>query len=319
MTDGTDGRVPHRPDGTRSRLPASVVVPTVGRADLVRACVASVAACDPAADEIVVVDQSGEPAVRDAVREAGDNAARVVHCDGRGVARATNLGVREARNGAVLVTHDDCTVAPDWVGAGFRHLQQQPDVLFTGRVKPPPGTVYVPSTKDDPEPHDFTGERAMGVLYPACMAFGRDVMLAFGGFDERDEMRSAEDNDLCYRWLDDGRGLRYEPDMVVWHHDWRTPEQIVQTHLAYARSEGALYAKHLYARDWRVLPFLWWELRTAVRARVGALVKHRPRWNDERREMLFPLLGALARGLVAERRRAARQRAVPTSPSTRAR
>lgn len=298
-------------------LPVTVVVPTVGRADLVRACVASVAACDPAPEEIVVVDQSGERAVDDAVREAGSAVARVVRCDGRGVARATNLGVREARTDAILVTHDDCTVAPDWVGAGFRHLRERPDVLFTGRVKPPPGAVYVPSTKDDPEPHDFTGERAMGVLYPACMAFGRDVMLGFGGFDERDEMRSAEDNDLCYRWLNDGRGLRYEPDMVVWHHDWRSPEQIVETHLAYARSEGALYAKHLYARDWRVLPFLWWELRTAVRARAGALVKGRPRWQDERREMLFPLVAALVRGLVAERRRA--HSGGHVSPSTRTR
>lgn len=301
-------------DGTRASLPVSVVVPTVGRADLVRSCVASIVACDPAPREIVVVDQSGGAAVEDAVREVGGPMARVVQCGGRGVARATNLGVRVARHEAILVTHDDCTVAPDWVAAGARHLRDHGDALFTGRVKPPPGAVYVPSTKDDPEPHDFTGERAMGVLYPACMAFGRGAMLDFGGFDERDEMRSAEDNDLCYRWLNDGRGLRYEPDMVVWHHDWRSPEQIVQTHLAYARSEGAFYAKHLYARDWRVLPFLWWELRSAVRARAGAVVKRRPRWQDERREMLFPLLGALARGLVAER-----QRARPRSPSTRAR
>jgi GT2 family glycosyltransferase len=291
-------------DEARVRLPMSVVVPTVGRTELVRACVASLVACEPGAEEILVVDQSGDPALADAVHAAGDGRARVVPCDGRGVARATNLGVREARNEAILVTHDDCTVATDWVAAGFRHLKEHPDVLFTGRVKPPPGAAYVPSTKDDPVPHDFTGERMIGVLYPASMAFSRSVMLEFGGFDERDEMRLAEDNDLCYRWLDDGRGLRYEPDMVVWHHDWRTPEQIVQTHLAYARSEGALYAKYLYARDWRILPFLWWELRTAVRARAGAVVHGRPRWQDERREMLFPLLGALGRGLATEWRRA---------------
>ena len=294
-------------------LPVTVVVPTVGRVDLVVACGESLLVCEPAADEILVVDQSGGDDLANAVATASRGRATVIPCAGRGIALGTNTGIRRARNQWVLVTHDDCTVAPDWIEASWRHLQMQPDAMFTGRVLPPRDAIYVPSTKSDPDPRDYTGSRAMGVLYPANMAFRRDALLAFGGFDERPGMNlAAEDNDLCYRWLVSGRTLRYEPDMVVWHHDWRTPEQLVRTHRDYAYGQGAFYAKHLWSRDWRILRFRGWELQAAVRARLGGIRHGRPRWPDERREMFVPLLAGVVRGLRNERRMS-RERARPES------
>jgi GT2 family glycosyltransferase len=282
-------------------LPVTVVVPTIGRVDLVRACVQSIVACEPAPQQILVVDQSGGAQVIDAVAAVSGNRANVIACDGRGIARGTNTGIRHARHELVLVTHDDCTVAADWVEASWQHLRQHPDALFTGRVLPPRDAVYVPSTKDDLEPYDYTGSLAMGVLYPANMAFRRDALLAFGGFDERAGLNvAAEDNDLCYRWLVAGRRLRYEPDMVVWHHDWRSPEELIRTHVQYAHGQGAFYAKHLWAHDWRVVRLLVWDLRTALRAQLGGIRHHRPRWQDERREMFLPLLVGVARGLRQE-------------------
>jgi glycosyltransferase involved in cell wall biosynthesis len=47
-------------------VPLSVVLPTIGRAELLVACLASIAACEPGAAEIIVVDQSGDQAVRSA-------------------------------------------------------------------------------------------------------------------------------------------------------------------------------------------------------------------------------------------------------------
>ena len=42
-------------------LPLSVVIPTIGRCELLRRCLRSVLACTRAADEVIVVDQSGAP------------------------------------------------------------------------------------------------------------------------------------------------------------------------------------------------------------------------------------------------------------------
>jgi GT2 family glycosyltransferase len=281
---------------------ASVVVPTVGRLDLLERCLRSVLACNPPADEVVVVDQSGGAEVAALLERLGDGSLRHVPCDGRGTARAMNAGLAAARHDTVLVTHDDCTVEPDWVRKGSALAAAFPGAILTGRVQPPADATYVPSTKTDPQPHDYTGTVTSGLLYPANMVASRRALQEIGGFDERPGLLVAEDNDLCYRWLVAGRPFRYEPELVVWHHDWRTPEQLVRTHVAYARGQGAFYAKHLHAGDRRVLPMLRWDLRHGVRSVVLGVVRRRPRWQDPYREMVGSLLRGLAAGWLEARR-----------------
>lgn len=296
---------------TSPPLPVSVLVPTVGRG-LLDACLRSVLACDPPAAEVVVVDQSGGDAVAALVDALGAPTVRRVPCDGTGTARAMNRGLGAARHDTVLVTHDDCTVAPDWVAVADRHARAHPGAIVTGRVLPPDGSGYVPSTKTDPRPRDYTGTVTSGVLYPADMVASRDALREIGGFDERRSLLVAEDNDLCYRWLAAGRALRYEPDLVVWHHDWRTPEQLVRTHVAYARAQGGFYAKHLHRRDLRVLPLLRWDLAHGLRSVARGVLRRRPRWEDPYREMV----GSLLVGLVAGWReaRALDRARLPSSP-----
>ena len=144
----------------------------------------------------------------------------------------------------MLITNDDCTVADDWVGVALARLAGDPRLIVTGSVLAAGDEARVPSTKQDPRPRDYTGSLQDGALYGANMAASRDALLAFGGFDER-IVPSAEDNDLCYRWLRSGRSLRYEPAMRVWHHDWRTPRELRSLYRRYGVGQGMFYAKHL--------------------------------------------------------------------------
>ncbi len=292
----------------------SVVVPTVGRLPLLERCLRSILACDPPADEVVVVDQSNAGEVLALVDRLGTPRVRRVECDGHGTARAMNRGLAAVRHDAVLVTHDDCTVARDWVGTAARHLLAHPGAIVTGRVLPPDGSAYVPSTKTDPEPHDFTGTLVSGVLYPANMATSRRCLQEIGGFDERPSLVVAEDNDLCYRWLAEGRPFRYEPDLLVWHHDWRTPEELVRTYKAYARSQGGFYAKHLHAGDLRILRLLRWDLTHGVVSVMRGALRREPRWHDPYREMVVSLLVGLVAGWREARaldRPSSRRRTLP--------
>ena len=78
------------------------------------------------------------------------------------------------------------------------------------------------------------------------MVLPRAAVLELGGFDERfGPEEAAEDNEFCYRWLKAGRRLRYEPALVVEHHDWRSPDELERLYVRYARGEGFFYAKHL--------------------------------------------------------------------------
>ena len=151
---------------------------------------------------------------------------------------ARNEGIEAAASEFIAVTDDDCTVSPDWVAVAGRLLEQDPAAIFTGRVLAPERRGQVPSTIDLPHPIDYTGGTRYGVLYPNNMAFARDSLIAFGGFDPRLVPPSAEDNDLCYRWLRAGHRLRYEPALRVTHHDWRSAQELSKLYFGSAMARA---------------------------------------------------------------------------------
>jgi GT2 family glycosyltransferase len=145
----------------------------------------------------------------------------------------------------------------------------------------------VPSTREEATAHDFTGRRGINLLSPNNMVLNRSLVLTEGGFDERfGPNEKAEDNEFCYRWLKAGRRLQFDPGLVVWHHDWRTPEQLEQLYVEYMRGVGFLYAKHLRQGDLRMLRYLGHTLASSLRALAAAVLKRNPRWTDPRRGIL---------------------------------
>jgi GT2 family glycosyltransferase len=278
-------------------VPVTVAIPTIGRVEPLRRCLESLAASDPAPAEILVVDQSCDPAIDALVGTMLAARARVVPSHGLGVALARNDGLRAATNDVVLVTDDDCTVRPDWAETGWRLATAHPGAIVTGRVLPVGDPRAVPSTKDDPVPLDLSRERRGGWLFGNNMALPRAAVLELGGFDERfGPEEAAEDNEFCYRWLKGGGRLVYEPELVVEHHDWRSPDELEQLYVRYARGEGYFYAKHLRAGDLRMLRFIGRDLVWAARGALSAVVKRRPGWTDHRRGILRGMPGGLRDG-----------------------
>ncbi|MGH3134046.1 MAG: glycosyltransferase family 2 protein [Gaiellaceae bacterium] len=278
-------------------MPASVVVPTLGRVESLQQCLEAVTSCVPGAAEILIVDQSGDSAVAELVSRFSSSRARLVPCNGRGVSRGRNVGIREAANEIVLVTDDDCTVAGDWVGRGWELMASDTRKIVTGQVLPVGDPRAVPSTKTETERYDFTGLVHGGALFPNNMALGRSLVLELQGFDERfGPQEAAEDNEFCYRWLKAGHTLRYEPSLVVWHHDWREPKQLEEMYVAYARGQGFFYAKHLRTGDVTMIRWLVRDVYWAVRGLAAALVKRRARWTDPRRGIPSGLPVGLWRG-----------------------
>jgi GT2 family glycosyltransferase len=276
----------------------TVVLPTIGRPELIRTCLESLACCEPRADEILVIDSSADGAVEDVVAGFADAGAHTIHCDTPGLGSAFNLGLHEAKHEIVLLTNDDCTVDPSWVGQGLDHVSRNRDAIVTGRVRPQGDPEVVPSTIDDPVGHEHVGTPAY-VLYTQCMAFRRTNVLEFGGFDGR-VRPTAEDNDLSYRWLRAGRRIRYEPDFVVWHHDWRTREQLERLYVNYGIGQGMVYAKHLRRGDLAIARHLLRDLYAICRGLVARVVLGPRERADPRLGLLRGLPIGLARGWRAQ-------------------
>lgn len=286
---------------THTLAPVTVVVPTIGRPALLAACLASIVACRPRAERVLVVDQSGGRMASVVEPHAGAGVELVV-CEGVGIAKGTNLGLRRARHDHVLVTHDDCTVKEDWVAKAGERSAEHPSSVLTGRVLPAGNAAVIPSLKTSSEPCEFTGRPSFGDLYPANMLLPRELVLDLGGFDERPSLRlAAEDNDFCFRWLDAGGALRYEPEMVVWHHEWRSRAQVRQQYRVYGKAQGALYAKHLAGGDVRMWRYLAEDYKRAVRQTASGVLRNRRHHIDEGKGILTGLPIGLVTGLLASR------------------
>ena len=286
-------------------IDASVIIPTLGRPGQLELCLQSLSQCRPRAAEVVIVDQSGAGETAQVALRHADIGARVVKSTGIGRGLAVNEGLLAASNERVLVTDDDCTVGDSWLRVAATRLAEDPEAIFTGRVLPAGDPDVVPSTIDEPLARDYTGERHCRALYAGNMAASRSRLLEFGGFDEL-VVPSSEDNDFCYRWLRAGRRLRYEPELVVWHHDWRTREELEQLYVTYARGQGVFYAKQLRRGDLYVLRYLVRDLAAGIRGAVAHLLRGTPRWLDSRQGILRGLPTGFAAGWrrFGERRRA---------------
>ena len=273
----------------------SVVIRTINRPALLKATLQSLAQCDPAPGEVLVIDQSDELSSRSLIDEVGLSQARTIELRRRHRGVAMNEGFKHARHPVVLSVDDDCTVRADWISMANQAMLEQPEGIITGQVRPAGNDPRaVPSTIVMEEPRDFTGQVHDGVLYTGNMVCPRDAVLAMGGFDE-DIGPYATDCDFCYRWLSAGRPLRYLPELVVWHHGWRSPEELNQLYTDYARSRGMFFAKHLLAGDRRMLHYLAVDCYRGLRSLYSGLVGSAPRWSDEGRG----ILAGMPRGLWA--------------------
>jgi GT2 family glycosyltransferase len=271
----------------------SVVVPTIGRLGLLRSCLRSIDRCRPRPGEVIVVDQSRAPGVERLVAREFASGFRVVADPIRSIGRAMNTGFAAARNDVVMATHDDCTVAPDWVGVASRYMGEHPDAMLTGSVVPEGDPRAVPSTVERPEAADYSDPGSFEELWPMNMAIDRRIVADIGGFDER-LMPAAEDADICYRWLKAGRPVLYRPDLRVNHHEWRTPDELRRMYGGYARGMGLFYGKHLARGDRLVLHFIARDLGYGLQFAWEAIRWRDRPWWDWRQGLLTDLpLGLL--------------------------
>ena len=259
------------PDSTLP--PASVIIPSRNRPELLRATVASILAGEQVPAELIVVDQSDAPdPVLAALSTDRPCRWRYEWSTARGVSRARNRGIHLAAHPVLVFVDDDVLVAPDWLAALVTALVTAPPrSVVTGQVVPQaatePGRVE-PAGKVDPTPQSYAGRQPQDVLYAANVALYRSALDEVGLFDERlgpgTGFNGSEDSDLGYRLLRAGYTIRYEPAAVMHHRAWRTGEAYLPLRWNYGKGRGAYYAKHFgwpdgYTR-WRLRRDLWLHL-----------------------------------------------------------
>ena len=254
----TGGTMPH----------ISVVIPVHNGGGHLKRCLASLAACAPAAHEIIVIDDGSTD---DSARVAAEAGARVLRTEARrGPAHARNLGAQAAEAGVVLFLDADVAVRPDIIGLVGGAFAREPGLsaVFGSYDDAPAVTDFISQYKN--LLHHFVHQTAQEdafTFWTGCGAIRREVFISLGGFDERYREPAIEDIELGYRLRRTGHRILLLKAVQVKHlKPWSRMELIRTDFIRRALPWSGLILRHRrFANDLNI----GWSGRLSVLAAGG--------------------------------------------------
>lgn len=250
----------------------AVIVPSAGREHLLYRCLDSLCAMTVVPGEILVVFQGAEEPHRSAAIEQRYPAVRVVWAPRRGAAAARNAGAMATDAGLLAFVDDDCTVHPAWLRCYLDLFAADPLVAAAGgKVVPAssqPGAVQLGlQLADQPRIYEQLRNPVGTIDRSGNFAVRSEAFRALGGFDEGlgagTAFPSAEDTDFVYRALRKGLRLRYVPEAIVYHEQWRSPQEAASVERGYGLGLGAFLIAHARRGDFyaaSLAPRIAWHL-----------------------------------------------------------
>lgn len=241
---GSSGEATDCPLNKAAQPPGSVavIVPTSGRRDRLRRCLAALADLPGPEYEIIVVDNRpgfGETKrIVDEASSATRHALRRIEEPRPGSAVARNRGVSQTQADILVFTDDDVVVDRDWLRWLVEPFTCADVGATTGLVFPL--ELETPAQKLfelysgfslglERRSYDLETNRADDrLLYPfwggmfgsgASMAFRREGFVAAGGFDPA--LTTGQDVDALSAAVLRGERLVYEPRSLCWHANHR--------------------------------------------------------------------------------------------------
>jgi N-acetylglucosaminyl-diphospho-decaprenol L-rhamnosyltransferase len=251
----------------------SVVVVSYNTRDLLRACLASVAASTLSPHEVFVVDNASSDGSADMVVAEFPGVTLIPLSRNRGFAGANNVAIRRCTGDRILLLNPDATLAPDALATLSDALDRWPKAASVGpRVLNPDGTLQscgyrfptllreIRQSKrvnqaitlvlgpDEPLPAPVT-EVEVDWSDGACMLLRRAAVDDIGGLDEQFFLFN-EEVDWCYNARRAGWTVLVAPQATVWHHRGQSSQAtgtgsrstalLVETRLRYYRKNHSL-------------------------------------------------------------------------------
>jgi GT2 family glycosyltransferase len=253
----------------------SVVVVNWNRAELLRACLRSLAAQSVHDFEVIIVDNGSADHSREVVAEEIPTAQLIVNKTNQGFCAANNQGIAVARGEFVALLNNDAEADAGWLGALLAAFEGQPRVgMVASKI-----VVHEDPARIDKVGHLIypdgqnrgrgAGEvdrgqydRREAALWPdGCAAMYRKAMLdEIGGFDE-DFFAYADDAELGLRGRIAGWDCLYEPMARVRHHRGQTLGVASVNRLALIERNRILLVAKLFPWSWVLAAPFYFGLR----------------------------------------------------------
>lgn len=220
------------------KIDVSIIIVSFNTKDLLRACLAAVAA-----GEIIVVDNGSSDGSVEMIKKEFPNVTLIANSQNRGFAAANNQGLKRARGRYLLLLNSDTQVPLGGIEEVTRFMDEHPDIGVCGvKLMLPNGTMDPASHRGFPTPWaaltyflglEKTHSQIFGQYHQLYKNFNepheidspsgafyfvrREVYETVGGLDE-DYFMYGEDLDWSYRIKQKGWKIYFYPRVTVLHH-----------------------------------------------------------------------------------------------------
>jgi len=227
----------------------SIIVPVRDQAGDLGECLASLAEMDYPEErrETIVVDDGSKKDISRVLTSDKFIFMRIKKS--RGPAAARNAGAEKAGGDILAFLDADCMAGEKWLRETVPFFKASEVGAVGGRVE-----GYYKKRFLDRYEAAFSSlnmgnrlileGRSGSTFYipTANLLVRRDVFQSLGGF--REEMRTGEDVDFCWRLRDSGRSLLYAPFGAVAHKHRNRLDRMLPRRFQYGMSEAHLYRAH---------------------------------------------------------------------------
>jgi GT2 family glycosyltransferase/tetratricopeptide (TPR) repeat protein len=224
----------------------SIIIPVRDRLDLTRQCLASIQANTPHdLIEVIIVDNGSTDGTADFLKNwKGPFDLKVIQNPvNQGYATANNQGVANAGGDLILLLKNDTEPQENWLTALMDIFHRYPHTGAAGaKMLFPDGTVQhagVLTAVDKinehaicpfhiaykmPDNYKLSHILKVPAVTGACMMVPAQLYRELGGMDES-YWNGYEDVDLCFKILEAGFDVYFQPQSVVIHHESQSGPQ----------------------------------------------------------------------------------------------
>lgn len=271
-----DATVAHpRPVGGPSHRDVTVVIPVHDNIAGLQRLIPSLRGM-----RVIVVDDGSATPVQPGDVAGGNCAIEVLrHVRSRGPAAARNTGLARCATGFVAFLDSDVVPRRGWLEALLGHFCDPTVALVAPRIVGLTNSDQLVARYEAVRSSLDLGQReapvvpygAVSYVPSAAIICRRSALGDVGGFDE--SLQSGEDVDLCWRLIEVGARLRYEPIALVAHEHRTELREWLARKVFYGQSAAPLSVRHpgktapLVISDWTLT--VW--VLMAISAGMGFL------------------------------------------------
>lgn len=209
----------------------SIVIPTYNKVNILKDCLTSVVCFTNVPYELIIVDDCSSDATEAFLRSV-DNVTIIRNEENLDFLRSANAGAANAKGKYIMFLNNDVFVRPNWLSILINTIETYPNC---GAVGPKfinmDGTLQEAGSIILSDANVIQYGRGDGVFQPeynyvrevdycsaACLLISTDLFIELGGFNERYTPAYYEDPDLCFKIMEKGNCVVYQPLVAVFHH-----------------------------------------------------------------------------------------------------